>query len=135
MKIILLNITLVLLTSITSSSCYAANQNKDWVKVGEGITPGGPVQSFIDMNDIRRINADTISFRFVTNVPSVNASHAMTVLLNCKTDLYNIIDDRIYGGLLGNGEASDSVSHGSEFMIVKGTPFETVAKLVCANKI
>lgn len=107
----------------------------DWVKVGEGTIALGSVQSYVDMNDIKRVNADIISFRFATNVVSANASNVITILLNCKNDLYNVIDDRVYSGLFGSGEASDSVNHGKDFIVVKGTQFESVSKLVCAKKV
>ena len=117
------------------STSYAADHNHDWVKVGEGTTGIGTVQSFVDMNDIHRMNSEIISFRFVSNVPSANASHVITLLMNCNTNHYNIIDDRVYAGLYGNGEASESVSHSKDFILVKGTQLESVARLVCAKKI
>lgn len=128
-------VIVIYLLSIFSSEVIAETIKPDWVKVGEGTIALGSVQSYVDMNDIKRVNADIISFRFATNVVSANASNVITVLLNCKNDLYNVIDDRVYSGLFGNGEASDSVSHGKDFIVVKGTQFESVAKLVCAKKV
>lgn len=128
-------ILFVCLLSIFSSSVFAETIKPDWVKVGEGTIALGSVQSYVDMNDIKRVNTDIISFRFVTNVASANASNVITILLNCKNDLYNIIDDRVYSGLFGIGVASDSISHGKDFIVVKGTQFESVAKLVCAKRV
>lgn len=127
---------LLLTLPIYSSSCvFAETIKSDWVKVGEGSIAIGGVQSYVDMNDIQRMNTDIISFKFVTNIVSANASNVITVLLNCKNDLYNVIDDRIYSGLFGSGAASDSINHGKDFIVVKGTQLENVAKLVCAKKV
>ena len=128
-------ILFTLLSSIISWSAYAANQTKEWVKVGEGKIQIGTVESFVDMNDIRRMNAEIISFKFVTNVIPINASHSLTVLVNCNSNLYNIVDDTVYSGTFGTGQASDSISHSKDFMIIKGSPFENVTQLVCSKKI
>ena len=135
MKYNVLLILFTLLTSITSQSVYAANKNQDWVKVGEGKIQIGTVESFVDMNDIRHMNADIVSFKFVTNVMPINASHSLTVLINCNRHLYTIVDDTVYSGTFGTGEASDSISHSENFMIIKGSQFENVARLVCAKRI
>ena len=128
-------VIVIYLMSIFLSEAIAETIKPDWVKVGEGTIALGSVQSYVDMNDIKRVNADIISFRFATNVVSANASNIITVLLNCKNDLYNVIDDRVYSGLFGIGAASDSISHGKDFIVVKGTQFESVSKLVCAKKV
>lgn len=134
MKNLPLMLLVIMMLSIMSP-CNALDSNNDWIKVSEGVTEIGSVQSYVDMNDIHRMSSDVISFKFVTNVPSVNASHILTILLNCKSDLYNIIDDRFYGGVFGKGEPSESISHTKDFVLVKGTQFEGVVKLVCSRKV